>query len=55
VIAARILTFYYFAHFLIVMPLIGILERPKPMPSSITEAVLAKVKDQSGVAAETKA
>ena len=55
VIAARILTVYYFAHFLIVMPLIGILERPKPMPSSITEAVLAKVKDQSGVAAETKA
>jgi ubiquinol-cytochrome c reductase cytochrome b/c1 subunit len=55
VVAARILTFYYFAHFLIVMPLIGILERPKPMPSSITEAVLAKVKDQSGVAAETKA
>ncbi len=55
VIAARILTFYYFAHFLIVMPLIGILERPKPMPSSITEAVLAKVKDASGVAAETKA
>jgi len=55
VIAARILTFYYFAHFLIVMPLIGILERPKPMPSSITEAVLAKVKDQSGVAAETRA
>jgi ubiquinol-cytochrome c reductase cytochrome b subunit len=52
---ARILTFYYFAHFLIVMPLIGILERPKPMPSSITESVLAKVKDQSGVAAETKA
>jgi quinol-cytochrome oxidoreductase complex cytochrome b subunit len=55
VIAARILTFYYFAHFLIVMPLIGILERPKPLPSSITESVLAKVKDQSGVAAETKA
>jgi quinol-cytochrome oxidoreductase complex cytochrome b subunit len=55
VIAARILTFYYFAHFLIVLPLIGILERPKPMPSSITEAVLAKAKDNSGVAAESKA
>ena len=42
VIAARILTFYYFAHFLIVMPIVGLLERPKPLPTSITEAVLAR-------------
>jgi ubiquinol-cytochrome c reductase cytochrome b/c1 subunit len=42
VIAARILTFYYFAHFLIVMPVVGLLERPKPLPTSITEAVLAR-------------
>ena len=42
VIAARILTVYYFAHFLIVMPLVGLLEQPKPLPTSITEAVLAK-------------
>jgi ubiquinol-cytochrome c reductase cytochrome b/c1 subunit len=55
VIAARILTVYYFAHFLIVMPLIGILERPKPMPSSITEAVLAKSKNGTGMTAETQA
>jgi ubiquinol-cytochrome c reductase cytochrome b subunit len=55
VIAARILTFYYFAHFLIVMPLIGILERPKPVPSSITEAVLAKNRGGHGVAPESKA
>lgn len=55
VIAARILTIYYFAHFLIVMPLIGILERPKPMPSSISEAVLAKSKDTTDATAETRA
>jgi ubiquinol-cytochrome c reductase cytochrome b subunit len=42
VIAARILTFYYFAHFIIVMPVVGLLERPKPLPTSITESVLAK-------------
>ena len=54
VIAARILTVYYFAHFLIVMPLIGILERPKPMPSSITESILAKSKDGSDMAAESR-
>ena len=54
VIAARVLTVYYFAHFLIVMPLIGILERPKPMPSSITESILAKSKDGSDMAAESR-
>lgn len=53
IIAARILTAYFFAHFLIIMPLLGILERPKSMPSSITEAVLAKDGDSSG--AETRA
>ncbi len=42
VIAARILTVYYFAHFLIVLPVVGLLEKPKPLPTSITEAVLAK-------------
>lgn len=33
-------TAYYFAHFLIVIPLLGVLERPKPLPSSISEPVL---------------
>jgi len=42
VIAARILTIYYFAHFLLVMPIVGLLERPRPLPTSITESVLAK-------------
>ena len=42
VIAARILAFYYFAHLLIVLPVVGLLEKPKPLPASITEAVLAK-------------
>jgi ubiquinol-cytochrome c reductase cytochrome b subunit len=31
---------YYFAHFLIIVPIISRLERPKPLPNSITEAVL---------------
>ena len=40
VIAARILTFYYFAHFLIVLPVLGLIERTRPLPTSIAEAVL---------------
>jgi ubiquinol-cytochrome c reductase cytochrome b/c1 subunit len=39
---ARVFTFYYFAHFLIVMPILGSMETPKSMPGSITEAVLGK-------------
>jgi quinol-cytochrome oxidoreductase complex cytochrome b subunit len=36
----RIATAYYFLHFLVVLPLIGIFERPKPLPMSISEPVL---------------
>jgi ubiquinol-cytochrome c reductase cytochrome b/c1 subunit len=42
VIAARILTFWYFAHFLIILPLLGLIEKPLPLPNSITESVLKK-------------
>ena len=39
-IAARILTAYYFVFFLVIMPLLGLIETPRPLPNSITEAVL---------------
>jgi ubiquinol-cytochrome c reductase cytochrome b subunit len=42
VIAARILTAYYFIHFLVILPLLGLIEKPRPLPASITESVLAK-------------
>jgi quinol-cytochrome oxidoreductase complex cytochrome b subunit len=42
VIAARILTFYYFMHFLVFLPLLGIYEKCKPVPASIYDAVLKK-------------
>jgi ubiquinol-cytochrome c reductase cytochrome b/c1 subunit len=41
---ARFLTFYYFFHFLVILPLLGLLETPKPLPSSISDDVLAKKK-----------
>jgi quinol-cytochrome oxidoreductase complex cytochrome b subunit len=44
VIAGRILTVWYFAHFLIILPLLGLFEKPKAVPASITEAVLGKNK-----------
>ena len=48
VYAARILMAYYFIHFLIILPVLGIIETPKPLPTSITEAV---AKAKAGVAA----
>ncbi|HEY5238061.1 MAG TPA: hypothetical protein VIJ62_06745, partial [Rhizomicrobium sp.] len=38
---ARIGTFYYFAYFWVIMPLLGLIETPKPLPDSIAKSVLA--------------
>ena len=42
VIAARILTLYYFGFFLLILPLLGMFETPKAVPATIADAVLAK-------------
>jgi len=39
---SRLATFYYFFHFLILLPVLGKIERPLPLPPSIADAVLAK-------------
>jgi ubiquinol-cytochrome c reductase cytochrome b subunit len=33
---------YYFAYFLVILPLLGRFEKPRPLPNSISEAVLSK-------------
>jgi ubiquinol-cytochrome c reductase cytochrome b/c1 subunit len=48
VIASQICTAYYFAHFLIVMPLCGLFETPKKLPGSILESVTGPGKQVSG-------
>ncbi|WP_137125795.1 cytochrome b/b6 [Roseomonas sp. HF4] len=37
---SRLATAYYFAYFLVILPLLGRLERPLPLPESIARAVL---------------
>jgi ubiquinol-cytochrome c reductase cytochrome b subunit len=51
VIASRILTVYYFAHFLVILPLLGLFEKPKPLPASITESVLGAAHVTAGAPA----
>jgi ubiquinol-cytochrome c reductase cytochrome b subunit len=42
VIVARILTAYYFFHFLVILPALGYLETPRPLPTSISEPILPR-------------
>lgn len=42
VVAGRVLTFAYFAYFLIVLPLLSRIEKARPLPNSIAEDVLRK-------------
>ena len=55
-LVARVATAYYFLHFLIVLPLLGFIEKTSPIPMSITDPVLggqggatsfAKIKDEN--------
>jgi ubiquinol-cytochrome c reductase cytochrome b subunit len=42
VVISQLASFYYFAHFLIILPIVSAIERPDPLPYSITEAVLGE-------------
>ena len=44
VLFARIFTAYYFAFFLVILPVLGKIERTKPLPNSISESVLREGK-----------
>ena len=42
VVAAQVGTLYYFAFFIVIMPVLGMIETPRKLPKSITDAVLEK-------------
>ncbi len=44
---ARILTAYYFLYFLVILPVLGLVERPKDRPASIEASVLGRKKAPS--------
>ncbi|MGU3575839.1 cytochrome b [Brucellaceae bacterium C25G] len=53
-VLAQIGTLYYFAFFLVIMPVLGLVEKPKRLPNSITEAVLEKNQAKAGQLAPEK-
>ncbi len=42
VVIGRVATTYYFLHFLVILPVLGKLERPLPLPESISRPVIPK-------------
>jgi ubiquinol-cytochrome c reductase cytochrome b/c1 subunit len=52
IVAGRLATLYYFVHFIILFPVIGWLERPLPLPTSIAAAVTRKSAAPVGAAME---
>ena len=40
IVIGQLATLYYFGFFLVIVPWLGIMERPRPLPSSISEPVL---------------
>jgi ubiquinol-cytochrome c reductase cytochrome b/c1 subunit len=42
VVLGRVATAYYFLHFLVLLPILGVLEKPLPLPESISSPVLRK-------------
>ena len=51
VVLSQLATLYYFSFFLIIMPVLGLIETPRRLPNSITEAVLEKNKASEPVPA----
>ena len=53
VMISQLATAYYFLHFLLILPIVSQIEKPKPLPYSITEAVLGS--DKKAVLGENAA
>ena len=43
ILIGRIATIYYFAHFIFIMPIVGLVEKPRPLPNSISQSVLTNI------------
>ncbi|WP_095012442.1 cytochrome b [Tsuneonella mangrovi] len=54
VMLSQLATAYYFLHFLVILPIVSMVEKPEPLPYSITESVLGSdTAAQLGASAET--
>ena len=47
---SRLATLYYFIHFLVILPVLGLIEKTRPLPASIADSVLEKKEGASALA-----
>jgi quinol-cytochrome oxidoreductase complex cytochrome b subunit len=52
---SKLSVLYYFAYFIVILPLLGRIEKPKPLPNSISEAVLTMPVAVSGADGSSQA
>jgi ubiquinol-cytochrome c reductase cytochrome b/c1 subunit len=52
VVLSRIFTLYHYFHFLVLLPVLGKLERPLPLPESISRPVIGGGPMPAGAAAK---
>jgi ubiquinol-cytochrome c reductase cytochrome b subunit len=50
--ASRAATLYYFLYFLVILPVLGLVEKPKPRPASIADAIMGPRGEPVAVQAE---
>jgi ubiquinol-cytochrome c reductase cytochrome b/c1 subunit len=48
IVIGQVATFYYFFHFLVIVPVLGIVERPRALPESISVAVIKSAAKAEG-------
>ena len=53
VMISQVATMYYFAHFLIILPILSLVERTLPLPNSISESVLHGEKAEAAPMGQT--
>ncbi len=51
---SRVLALYYFAYFLVIMPVLGLMEKPLPVPDSISKPVLPHGAAPKGATAQAE-
>ena len=54
IVIGRVATVYYFLHFIVLLPIVGWFERPKPLPESIHQPVLGGSAGEAAVLPEDK-
>jgi len=54
VLIGRLATVWYFVHFLVILPILSVVETPRPLPQSISKSIFSGSGGMAGAAAAPK-